>query len=628
MLAKLMAVTGIFAAATASAVVFPDADGSHDFGLPSAWNSETLPATTEIVDFNTNGTFFSSVDMEFLRLRWGGSGVILDQTGQPAGRTVRFNGGSSAWSNPSVNRANLTLRSGVWDFGGVNIGPQGSGFVNDYKDCSLVIEGGAIVTNVTELRHKYNNNFTKPLTIRGTNTQVYCKRLYGAFSSSHKYDFSGDPSHKAVMLDIADGAYVRRTGGSTFWQPGGGVVLVRGEGTKVNVTGNYAYVGDQNYGVTHVTDHAQFIAGNLLQPNDASKKYGHLYVDNYGKVDVDVYYFTSWKAETMPAYQSCTIGSNGEMEVSNIFYMSGSNNVVTVSNGTLRINSLNFGSYTTSHDLTLKLYGPNAQFVRKTSGFMFGSGHHHKFIMDGGAKWSTGGIYLINGTGSSNRIEVVNGSELTVTEYVRFENYGSKASCVNGNTLYVANGATVTLPYCNMAWTNNQIVVSNATLTCTAKTEKEAIFLGGVVTPDKSPAIYPTNCALVVEGSTPKISVPNGGTSYLRYGSHLVFRIPKEGYAEGYVPMELGSFSCYNDSFIDVEGLEAMLQDLKDRGVTARQKFTLITTMVAALPTNNSEIMLRANAALPARCSLRTSDDRKSIVLTVRPEVGSVILIR
>ena len=171
----------------------------------------------------------------------------------------------------------------------------------------------------------------------------------------------------------------------------------------------------------------------------------------------------------------------------------------------------------------------------------------------------------------------------------------------------------------------NTLTVDDATVVMTnttAWTENGALAIGRNETNHRG-----TNATLVVVGRQPCIRLPDGGLTVCNE-SKLVFRLPKEGYEEGAVPIVTGK-ECYigaSDRLV-LEGAEEMLAYHADV-IGAKRRYVLMHMPKLNIPAN---VLAAAADSLPDRVMLSLVASAKGgqdLVLDVKPETGLILLFR
>lgn len=148
-----------------------------------------------------------------------------------------------------------------------------------------------------------------------------------------------------------------------------------------------------------------------------------------------------------------------------------------------------------------------------------------------------------------------------------------------------------------------------------------ALSVGGPIRRAGSPSV--TNCWVNLRGTTPKIKVLDGASASFRAGGKLRFVLPAGGYAEGYVPVEIGkNFKMWPQS-----GCELILEGVEEFfGDAPSMRYKLVEC--GGVMTIDDGILDAARATLPdgVKLAKRTSGGKTSLVL-YKP-AGALILVR
>ena len=606
---------------SAAQVVFPNLDGSYDLASDTAWG--TKPAETDSIQLNDSGaTYGFSKDTTFASIYFNASGQKIEL---PAGRKVTL-GSTDTGIYPYSNGNSLELNGGTYDFSGTGKFAVSDTTWGVNQNNSIVLTNGVVVTNTGTVRVRYggNNTLAGPaLRIAGRGTLLYsASGFQDNYSGSVSYSYTGDPTEKGVGVDVCDGArfVVRHVSGGEYFKPSG-VMLIRGAGTVCEVPDAYAYVGVlRDNTVVHVTDGGQFtIKDTLLVPNDSRFHNGRLYIDNNGVVTANTVYLGSWS--TYGCDHAIIAGPGGTFSANNI-YVSGTNNWFVVSNGTMTVGrSVSLGFKASDRGLGLKIYGPSASYTDPTLYYPFASGSGHRLLVDGGASLTiAASAYVSNGSTdapnvyTSNRVEVVGGSTLTINGGFNFRNYQNTVAA-NGNTVRVADGSMFSCVQILIRCTDNALVISNGTVTCSST--GMAFICGG--TEGSVSAVRPT---VVFEGETPRLS--GNGTAYFYNDPILRFNLTPNGYATDSARMTFGNYHVDSGATVtfEITGVEALQRALR---ASATYVLAEATSGTVAFPAARIEA---ANALLPKGCTLKKSNDNKQLLLHVKAMRGTYVTIR
>ena len=311
-----------------------------------------------------------------------------------------------------------------------------------------------------------------------------------------------------------------------------------------------------------------------------------------------------------------------------------SENLIRVSDATLKVLSniarpVLVGSTPGSRGNRLILSGPNAVLdVKPVSEFDFFAGSDvdtsgNEVSIENGATFlkASTSFALFQYT-HGNTLRVSGGARfgLADTSVANFITIGRWEASSSNNTVIVEDGGSVEANYIRVTCRENALVVSNATVTCagTGSGAQDVACTVGYYLNDKSPVGGVTGCRLVMRGTTPKLSAPNGGVLF-RYYSHCDFEVPTEGYAAGHVPIVAKSFEIKTGCF-----LSATLDGYLEKGKSAT--YTLVETTDGV--TLGSGVLDAANAALGDLGRFSVSGDGKKLLLYAKGQSGITVIIR
>ena len=619
---------------SAQAVTFPNADGSYDIASSAAWGDTAYPTTSTTILINkSNATYNFSADMSFGFLYFNGSNMKIDLTATPE-RKITLNDSGSCFF-PYSDGKSLELAGGYY-----YASNQGQ-FVcitttyDKNPNTSITLSGGVIVTNAGVVKVKNGPRWgTGPALKMKGGAKLYTKGYSNNYPGAVNYSFTADPTELGVSADIADGAQLISSGDSSF-NTGGGVMLVRGEGTLVKTltgstpgtkSGNII-VGSDSNNVLHVTDKAQFIvAGTIITGNAKAVTNACIYVDNDGYMEGNTVYLGSY-GNGYGHDNGIIAGPGGTFCAKNIVYANGTNNYLVASNGTLQLNKLSLGGNRTDRGAMLKLYGPSASMTTASFPSFFSSGSGHRFIMDGGATYTTAEpLYISSGTSNesgaytSNTVEIVNGASLTMSESVWMRSYAAETVAAHGNTMRVASGGTLTCKSLYVYCSDNTVIASNGTIICT---HANGFHCGGNLT--KGDTIIPTTGARVIlEGENPLIrGNDSSSTGYFLDDTKVIFRPSPNGFTTSTALMSFGTYSTAADASIAFEGLEEVQKNLEHTAI-----YTLAEARASGGTAPFTAAQLAAATGLIDGCRLYKSDDGKRLLLRIRANRGTVFTVR
>lgn len=612
---KALAAFSLLASFGAQAIVFPNADKSYDLASETAWVTNGIPCypSTTATVVPGAGTLTLSKDLTIGYIQHNGNpSTVIDMFATPE-RVLTFTS-SSYFLFPYNPSAKIEFRGGkVAANGGV------ANIATDKASSNrMTLSGGSVVTNVGNIITRVAESTKQGLAlVLKEQSKLYATQLTHKFNSEELgYSFTGDPTEPGVSIDIADGSSARF---STGFNVGGGVTLIRGAGTTVEVATTSAtgsnVAGNYHNAALHVTDGATFTTPGGLQFSSASKvTNGWVVIDNCATgLFNQVHQGSNWADFGQDRH--FVVGADAYVKISGDYghRLTGTNNWLVVSNGSYSTKLLTV----TGVGHRLEVRGPRAAFTKGNS-YLFDSGFGHRMTISDGAKIAFPGVYVDN-TACSNTLEVTGaGTELDVTSSFYLQPHqanrmarGSAVRVTDNATLRVA-GSFLVMGY------DLSVVVSNATIegTCTVPNA----YWGYAKASENE--VASSNCALRFEGTTPKVKI--AGNAYLYRGACLQFHVPPTGYAADHVPLELNSIGTWhNDVRFELEGLEELLKTLPDSC-----DMTLIQMGDGWLPADNNVCWDQVRASLPKDITLTVTPDAKKLVLHAKVHKGLMLIVR
>ena len=189
--------------------------------------------------------------------------------------------------------------------------------------------------------------------------------------------------------------------------------------------------------------------------------------------------------------------------------------------------------------------------------------------------------------------------------------YGSTKT--DGHVLYVGNGAEfISGGFFRFYAHDNLVVVSNALLSVATG------MTLGFGNPEEGGF---SNLTVNVQGDVPRVRV--GGEITAKEATRILFDVPEGGYATTNVPITCATWNDYGKTKFEFTGLEKLVESLKSKVVMPLVQVTN-ETFSAKFKTS----VEAAKKLLPPKCSLSYSEDNDLLRLTVRPGVGSLLIVR
>ena len=478
------------------AVDFPSATG--DIASAADWGG-ALPTTTDPVRFAANnGAYTASADVQFAAMTVTAANVAfnmgVDEGEEP--RSLKF----KSFMAPSHDQA-VFLNGGVWDFQGGDFSCCNKKTNRQSSRQLIVLDCGAIVTNVNLFRISYRDNHN---TLRLSNgSKMYfskCDWDYGEGKSNTVEILSGS--------ELVASSYIR----DSYYSSGDGTYthnrfIVSGEGSKIKLTGTVLTSGWEAFALGAI------YAG------------GSLTVADGGRVESALNFVMGKGVKGWDS--SATVHSGGTMSVST--------NIIVGS-----------AESTFGHVLAVS---NSSSVVSLTGNLSVGSGknsHGNKVLVaDGGEISVPGGrLHLGSGSGScSNTLYVVDGGTVAVSSECKIgEGAGS-----HGNTVIVSRGGTfnagnaIRIADSTTAYDNNLRITDGGSLIVRNK-----VHIGGYSSDNRSGghnnSIYVSNatfsCSVVDFGVSPtcvsnRLHVAGSQTRFsMTYGSGSIQLFGKGGWHE------------------------------------------------------------------------------------------------
>lgn len=617
----------ILTAASASAIEFKKDGG--DFTTETDWGGDwpTVSLGKSYVDFTKSMTVYGSADFECRLFRINnnsGKTVVMDLTKSNPTITInqdQTNQDDSILLLPQSN-STIEFRGGNWNAAGtkswtsptpnLRCGVNKSGTMGT-ENRTVKLTSGAKMYGLKNVYGAGANLAARDcgnrLVLDGSGTELATENFYGVFA----YKTAGEYSNHAV--EIANGAKLTAT---TFYTDS-----KLGDVTAWTATGNAI----------------DFKAGGILASGSTVSSLGHVLggvrVSFSGSGTSGSFGRVRQGYEATASDNRVEILDGAAVETSDYYVgRSGSRNVLVVSNATLSLTdstaagrSMVLGYNVESTGNRFELRGDKAQLTIKTiTDFDFFDtadrarvGGNDVLIADGAVFKPTASMGLFQYS-TGDRIRVTGaGTKFGTADAGTGNTYfsiGRWSEACSNNTLSVENGAMLDTCYLRVACTGNALLVSNATVSCSAASGCDV----GYYYATKSEAPSSGN-RLVLDGTTPFVSAPNGPVT-IENSSTLEVRLPGEGYADGFAPIAAKSFTVDASSTVSVD-LSAYVA-----AKGGKKTFTLVrTTDGATVPSSVIEV---TNAALANRAKLVLSKDGKTLSLAVRNTVptGLMILFR
>ena len=606
---------GVFFSASATEYTFPSAGG--DLSSAAAWGG-TRPGTSDKAIVDKSGDYTLSSDVTFNNFSVTTGGCNFAFTGR---HLTLLQSGDSAFSSYPKGNGRVLFNGGVLDFSGV-----GSCMANiNASGGTMVFTNGCVVTNVMTFHAAKGKEMSDARTEIAGAAKVCADRL-NLYDGS---DVSSGAGHDNI-LEIYDGGQLCITNriysdlNCVIGNHGGHVLRVRGDGSLFRYTGG----NDVSWGfrqcdnILHVIDGArlEFVGKGALRIGSWNS--GDTITNNALVVERSA--TASFPKIMMNTYHNRIFVGDDATLTTPVLQLTSSFNEVVISNATFTYsgakNSTDGFNLATSADSTgnvFRVIGPDAVLssLPWPINWFNKCGKYNTFSLEGGAKWGVDdhfdGLFAneshctfrATGTGTvfgdaankANRFYLCN------------KNAAVTAACAS-NVVEVSDGATLYAASLYLAGVDNALVVSNGTV--------DVKYLVPGFWYNDVPSLA-TNGMVRFCGTSPKVYVRGGSYCKIEHNSILRFEIPKAGYADNHVPLDL---SCPL-TFDSTSRLEIDCEEL------ARDTYGTLT-LIRSTSDISSEVRdrLLANVSgLPPRSSLVIAG--KTVKLRC-PRAGLVISFR
>ena len=455
----------------AAADTFPDADGSHDISSVTAWDG-TIPLSAAFGAPDV--TYTAGADVQFGAVEVKEGNTVFDFSETP-GRVVTItNKGNCAFWLSGCN-SSLELKGAKWYFPNNGIFSVGKPGDSSYGTNSTVtLSGGCIVTNAGGFTIASYGNVDSKFVVKD-----------GAF-----FHMVGDGGHVTYMSDKRSGASMEIIDGGRFyvdgyfWVDGGGSadppintdvsMLVSGTGSHYGSTAGL-YLGSKGHNASRVTftDHASGDIGGVVSLGYNNPSGGHVFTVEDGATlncgSVAIGHNTT--EHILPNRVDVLGGAT--LTVANTLYVGNANNSqrneLFVSNATVVCKKFLVGPGAQSYGNRAVFFGPDThlQLSSDDSFNLFGNTSSGNEIIFDGVTWehttSKNGIYFSLGANTGNLVRVTNGGTIRTdkTFHIGYSNdFSNRVEVLNGGKLEVTDGVV------ELKRHGQTLVVSNGTLIC------------------------------------------------------------------------------------------------------------------------------------------------------------------
>ena len=605
-----------FLSASATEYTFPSAGG--DLASAAAWGG-TRPGASDkgIVDKSGDYTLSSDVTFNQFNVSTGGCNFAFADR-----RLTLLQSGDNAFNSIPKGNGRIVFNGGVLDFSGV-----GSCVANSSVGGIAVFTNGCVVTNLMTFHATKGWAASDARTEIAGAAKVYADRL-NLYDGSNNNSGAGHDN----ILEIYDGGQLCITNriysdlNCVTGKDGGHVLRVRGEGSLFRYTGgNDVSWGFKQCGNTlHATDGArlEFVGKGALRIGSWNS--GDTITNNALVVERSA--TASFPKIMMNTYHNRIFVGDDATLTTPVLQLTSSFNEVVVSNATFTYSGaknstdgFNLANSASSTGNVFRVIGPDAVLssLPWPVNWFNKCGKYNTFSLEGGAKWGVDdhfdGLFAneshctFRATGTGTVFGDAESKENRF--YLGNKNAAVTADCAS-NVVEVSDGAVFYSSDFQLMGVGNVLVVSNATV-------NTKYFRIGFIDTKSYPSSLATNCTVRFCGTSPKVNVTQSGDRCkFEHASVLRFEIPKAGYADDHVPLDL---SCPL-TFDSTSRLEIDCEEF------ARDTYGTLT-LIRSTSDISSEVRdrLLANVSgLPPRSSLIVSG--KTVKLRC-PRAGTIITI-
>ena len=238
------------------------------------------------------------------------------------------------------------------------------------------------------------------------------------------------------------------------------------------------------------------------------------------------------------------------------------------------------------------------------------------YVLDGATAQIGGACYVGHYDGASGNTAdrskiVAAGTDTVLRMGAAYLGNGDGTAGSTDCTIESRDGASLRYSVVYLNGHDNGFVVSNGTLTATGDGLKVS---GG------------TNHFVRIQGRTPSFVVEHSSTAsaIVKNGFSFVYDLPAEGYADDWVPVNMGlSVSTDNTTEFVVNGVPEMMEYMRANGIRKRT-LTLFKSDYAVAFT--PDMVARWNARLPEGAKLSMSGS--VVTLEVKVKFGVILVVR
>ena len=555
----------------------------------------------------------------------------------------------------TVNGARTVFNGGYWDFGATDRTTNFFSYGQKLANRATTLDNGAKIVGVGSLFLAGASGTNNVLALTGASSMTVSRLTMGAATTENQrsrltvedgssFVCNGDLCLSAGLVG-GESAALSRTGNRLTVTGEGSSITVKG---LLNIGGPYdegkTLMGTRGGNTFEVLDGASADLKNInIASTTRAGSFNRVVFGEDAKVLMTSLDFGSNRYPTYPGTNAIEILAGAVVTNSGVFAFGGTRELgaysCVVSNASFTVGSVTKQGtvcyFMPAPHSTFVLSGKNAEF-KVVSGFTGLNavfwGRDCSFIVENGADytWPVGAFaYTVPVT--NDTLLVRNGATVTVpggfcTGASNHSKDGFRRDL--NNAVIVENDAVFKCDNgsFSVSGRDGRMVVSNAT----AWAYKGKVIVGhdGSATSGSNQA--GTNCLLSVCGTRPMVRSDKG--TYIWHGSKLRVNLPREGYETGYATgdcphVRAGTVVTFGmGGRFELSGAEDMFKYHQDHGIKANYVLLQGEAGITIDEDNLAEIQ----AVLPERMTItmRTLDAKPSVVLSVKPYRGLLMLVR
>ena len=315
------------------------------------------------------------------------------------------------------------------------------------------------------------------------------------------------------------------------------------------------------------------------------------------------------------------VGSGSTLNMADRILLRGSGDSFVASNATVYSYNVYAGYEAGCIGSSVRLIGPDLVYSPRQGSFtFFGKGRESEFVMDGTCLGSSGIAANFSdawaGWSTNNTLKIVNGANFKAsTVYIGHPYGGGRGD--KGNTLFVGSGSTLDVSGIDVTGVDNKVVVSNATVICSAGSP---LILG-----DSSSgiAIDISGNELVLQGEDVCFKGTNETRNVVtvRRGGKVRFELSGDGYRQ--VPLQ-ATVDLGADSQVSISISDEMRANLSPR----HRDYRLTGTLTLSEGLTAETLLANVNAGMPKGCYAYLKENRLWVHVKNSNDIGMSLILR